>query len=237
MFRFLALVTIFLCIATINAADLNPKAISKDALDSARNAVSAAAANLDVAKRQRDLTKAGAWSYDIHNQERQYNALYKSFLSASALLSKFTLRAPEDGVVLAIAPTKGSFASAQGVFDPYTQGQTPIMVLATTLGRHTSDFLTSFYTWTPSAFMVEYGWGGRRIDPAAWQARERREGPSMWGHDRTWLGAEQQADARKLRLALAAQGYRRPVQVIEGNYQLAPGICPWWDSIKSQAVG
>jgi 2,3-dihydroxybiphenyl 1,2-dioxygenase len=109
--------------------------------------------------------------------------------------------------------------------------------LATTLGRHTSDFLTSFYTWTPSAFMVEYGWGGRRIDPATWQARERREGPSMWGHDRTWLAPEQQADARKLRLALAAQGYRRPVQVIEGNYQLAPGTCPWWDSIKSQAVG
>ncbi|MFL6975768.1 MAG: VOC family protein, partial [Xanthobacteraceae bacterium] len=37
--------------------------------------------------------------------------------------------------------------------------------LATTLGRHTSDFLTSFYTWTPSDFMVEYGWGGRSIDP------------------------------------------------------------------------
>jgi len=26
--------------------------------------------------------------------------------------------------------------------------------VATTLGRHTSDFITSFYTWTPSAFMV-----------------------------------------------------------------------------------
>jgi len=20
--------------------------------------------------------------------------------------------------------------------------------------------------------------------------------------------------------------------VIEGNYQLAPGVCPWWDSVK-----
>src|SRR5215831_5218101 len=36
--------------------------------------------------------------------------------------------------------------------------------LAVTLGRHTSDFITSFYTWTPSAFMVEYGWGARTID-------------------------------------------------------------------------
>ena len=35
-----------------------------------------------------------------------------------------------------------------------------------TLGRHTSDFITSFYSWTPSAFMVEYGWGARSIDVA-----------------------------------------------------------------------
>jgi len=109
--------------------------------------------------------------------------------------------------------------------------------LATTLGRHTSDFLTSFYTWTPSDFMVEYGWGGRSIDPTAWQAFERKEGPSMWGHERTWLAPEQRADARKLRLKLAEEGYRRPVQVMDGNYQLAPGTCPWWDSIKAQAVG
>ncbi|MFL4985545.1 MAG: VOC family protein [Xanthobacteraceae bacterium] len=109
--------------------------------------------------------------------------------------------------------------------------------LATTLGRHTSDFLTSFYTWTPSDFMVEYGWGGRSIDPATWQAFERKEGPSMWGHERTWLAPEQRADARKLRLKLAEEGYRRPVQVMGGNYQLAPGTCPWWDSIKAQAVG
>src|SRR6204780_5529436 len=29
-----------------------------------------------------------------------------------------------------------------------------------TLGRHTSDLITSFYSWTPSAFMVESGWCG-----------------------------------------------------------------------------
>ncbi len=34
--------------------------------------------------------------------------------------------------------------------------------VATTLGRHTSDYITSFYSWTPSNFMVEYGWGGQR---------------------------------------------------------------------------
>jgi 2,3-dihydroxybiphenyl 1,2-dioxygenase len=105
--------------------------------------------------------------------------------------------------------------------------------VATTLGRHTSDFLTSFYSWTPSAFMVEYGWGARSIDPDTWVAKERPEGPSMWGHDRTWLPEDARDNARKLRMQLAEQGYRRPVQVIEGNYQLAPGVCPWWDSIKA----
>ena len=103
--------------------------------------------------------------------------------------------------------------------------------VAVTLGRHTSDFITSFYTWTPSAFMVEYGWGARTIDVERWQAYERKEGPSMWGHDRRWLSAADKAKARALRLANAANGYRRPVQVIEGNYQLMPGVCPWWDSV------
>ena len=87
------------------AYELDPKSISKDALDSAANAVATAKANLEVARKQRDLTKAGAWIYDINNQERTYNALYKSYLSASALLSKYTLRAPRDGIVLAINPT------------------------------------------------------------------------------------------------------------------------------------
>ena len=110
--------------------------------------------------------------------------------------------------------------------------------VATTLGRHNSDFITSFYTWTPSGFMVEYGWGARSIDPQTWQAYERKEGPSMWGHDRTWLPAEQQAAARKLRLDLAAQGLRRPVHVMEGNYHLQPGVCPWWDGItQGQKAG
>src|SRR5215216_1715350 len=126
-------------------------------------------------------------------------------------------------------------------FDDVGQGYDLAMAedgrLATTLGRHTSDFLTSFYSWAPSGFMVEYGWGGRSIDSATWQATERKEGPSMWGHERTWLAPEERSDARKLRLKLAEQGFRRPVQVMEGNHQLTPGVCPWWDSVKAQAVG
>ena len=111
------------------AYEINPKSISKDALDNARNALRTAEANLEVACKQRDLTKAGAWVYDIRNQERQYNALTKSAESASALLAKYTLRAPADGKVLAITPIVGSYISPQGAFDTYTQGMAPVMVL------------------------------------------------------------------------------------------------------------
>jgi 2,3-dihydroxybiphenyl 1,2-dioxygenase len=106
--------------------------------------------------------------------------------------------------------------------------------VSVTLGRHASDFITSFYSWTPSGFMVEYGWGARSIDVDTWQAFERKEGPSMWGHDRAWLSAEDRAKARALRLQNAEKGFRRPVQVIEGNYEIMSGVCPWWDSLKSR---
>ena len=111
------------------AYNLDPKSISKDALDSAANAVITAKANLEVARKQRDLTRAGAWIYDINNQERTYNALVKSSLSASALLSKYTLRAPRDGIVLSINPAVGSYVSGQGAYDTYTQGMDPVLVL------------------------------------------------------------------------------------------------------------
>jgi 2,3-dihydroxybiphenyl 1,2-dioxygenase len=109
--------------------------------------------------------------------------------------------------------------------------------VATTLGRHTSDFITSFYSWTPSGFMVEYGWGARSIDVDGWQAYERKEGPSIWGHDRTWLSADDQQKARELRLKNAANGLRQPVQVMDGNHTIMPGACPWWDSVRTSAVG
>jgi HlyD family secretion protein len=111
------------------AYDLNPKSISKDALDSAANAVVNAKANLEVARKQRDLTKAGAWIYDVDNQEKQYNAAYRSYLSAFELLDKYRLRAPRDGKVLAINPIVGSYVSPQGTYDSYTQAMDPVIVL------------------------------------------------------------------------------------------------------------
>ena len=104
--------------------------------------------------------------------------------------------------------------------------------IAATLGRHTNDFMTSFYSRTPSGFLVEYGWGGRSIDPDSWKAVEMTDGPSLWGHERTWIPADQLAQAREMRGRAALEGQRQPVQVIEGNYTLAPGTCPWWDATR-----
>ena len=38
-------------------------------------------------------------------------------------------------------------------------------MIGTTLGRHVNDHVTSFYSYSPSKFLVEYGWGGRSIEP------------------------------------------------------------------------
>ena len=43
---------------------------------------------------------------------------------------------------------------------------------------------------------------------------------------------EQQEAARKLRLDNAAKGLRRPVQVMDGNFNQMSGVCPWWDGMK-----
>ena len=106
--------------------------------------------------------------------------------------------------------------------------------VATTLGRHTSDSITSFYTWTPSGFMVEYGWGARAIDVDNWKAYERNDGPSLWGHERSWLPESERERARSMRMELAAKGVRQPVQVIAGNYEVSRGVCPWWDAMTKQ---
>lgn len=84
--------------------------------------------------------------------------------------------------------------------------------VAFSLGRHTNDRMTSFYTTTPSGFFVEYGWGARVIDPATWQAHETFDGPSFWGHERLYLPDEHDVRLRlrSARMDAAARGVRAP---------------------------
>lgn len=86
-----------------------------------------------------------------------------------------------------------------------------------TLGRHTNDWMTSFYANTPSGFFVEHGWGGRIIDPETWEPHETSSGPSFWGHDRLTMSEELRAAFRDMRLKLAEEGKRTPPMV----------DCPW----------
>ena len=102
--------------------------------------------------------------------------------------------------------------------------------IATTFGRHVNDHMTSFYSRSPSDFMVEYGWGGRSIDPENWSPEINTQGPSLWGHERYWLTQEQRDVARDLRIQNAEAGYRLQLNVMDGNYKRARDVCPWWDA-------
>lgn len=83
--------------------NLDPRSVSKDALDTAANAVRSAKANLELARKQYD--------------------------AANALLGKYTLTARSDGTVLAINTSVGSYISSQGGYNSYTGGYVPIIVM------------------------------------------------------------------------------------------------------------
>ncbi|MEE2753286.1 MAG: VOC family protein [Candidatus Latescibacterota bacterium] len=89
--------------------------------------------------------------------------------------------------------------------------------IAYTLGRHTNDYTTSFYTHAPSGFFVENGWGGRLIDPSTWESHETFDGPSFWGHERLHLPEDARGVLRHMRMDAASRGVRSP-HLID---------CPW----------
>ena len=97
--------------------------------------------------------------------------------------------------------------------------------VAYTIGRHTNDYMTSYYANTPSGFFVESGWGGRVIDPATWQPHETVDGPSFWGHERLYLSEEGgRSHLREMRLEAARNGRRAP----------PVADCPWLFSELAQ---
>ncbi|MGZ0178721.1 MAG: VOC family protein [Acidimicrobiales bacterium] len=89
--------------------------------------------------------------------------------------------------------------------------------VAYTLGRHANDYMTSYYSNSPSGFFVESGWGGVLIDRDTWEAHETTDGPSLWGHERLYLPEEPRARMRDMRLDAAERGRRAPALI----------DCPW----------
>ena len=99
----------------------------------------------------------------------------------------------------------------------YDLAQTGLADIAYTIGRHTNDYMISYYAYTPSGFFVESGWGGRIIDPQTWVPHEITLGPSFWGHERLYLPESERKTFQDKRLQIAKDGQRAP--------QLAD--CPW----------
>jgi HlyD family secretion protein len=77
--------------------DIDPKSISRDVLDTAKDAVIQAAAALKA---------------------------------ANALLQYYSVKAPVDGVVLALNAAVGGYASSQGAYDTYTELFDPLVVMS-----------------------------------------------------------------------------------------------------------
>ena len=112
-------------------------------------------------------------------------------------------------------------------------------LVATTLGRHINDLMTSYYVRPPDGFFGACAWGGRSIDPATWEPFELRHGTSLWGHDRDWLGGAALAEATRLRTKVAQIGLRHPVQVSGDAYAVGTAPVAWWEKAESasQNVG
>ena len=97
--------------------------------------------------------------------------------------------------------------------------------IAYTLGRHTNDYMTSFYAHTPSGFFIENGWGGRLIDPDTWIPHETNMGPSFRGHERLYLPDNERLKFREKRMETAREGKQSPM-IID---------CPWlYQNIKNK---
>lgn len=82
------------------------------------------------------------------------------------------------------------------------------------LGRHSNDYMFSFYMESPSGFDVEYGWNGRLVDDATWTTQQISSA-SLWGHQPVSEKAKARAAATG-RMA-AAGGSPSPTAVGEAR--------------------
>ena len=96
-----------------------------------------AAANLKVARDQYDKRRA---SYDadpksvskdvLDTAEDTVNQATAALKAANALLQFYSIKAPIDGVVLAVNATVGGYVSSQGDYDTYTELFDPLVIMS-----------------------------------------------------------------------------------------------------------
>ena len=77
----------------------------------------------------------------------------------------------------------------------------------------------------------EYGWGGMSLDPGTWEPRVLEHGPSLWGHDRTWLSEDALQLSREMRMRAAELGVREKLHVHDGTFDVS-NDCAWWAALK-----
>jgi HlyD family secretion protein len=96
-----------------------------------------AAANLKVARDQYDKRRA---AYDVDPKsvskdvldtaEDAVNQATAALKAANALLQYYSVKAPIDGVVLAVNATVGGYVSSQGDYDTYTELFDPLVIMS-----------------------------------------------------------------------------------------------------------
>jgi len=119
----------------------------------------------------RETTTAGADS-----------ALRMAFLSPNAREHSLALIAGgEQSRMLHVLLEVTDLDSVGRAMDRCLDGLAPLSV---SIGRHWNDRMISCYVRTPAGFDVEYGYGGRVVDPETWTRIEQGGSGrvSLWGH-------------------------------------------------------
>lgn len=79
------------------------------------------------------------------------------------------------------------------------------LAIAQDIGQHPNDRMISYYGATPSGFLVEYGWGGVKVDVNAWTPGAYDK-MSEWGHRPVIRSAPAPAAAQPKETPMSASG-------------------------------
>ncbi|MGE0058957.1 MAG: VOC family protein [Dehalococcoidia bacterium] len=102
----------------------------------------------------------------MHANPRHHSLAFVELPGAQKLINHFMIEAKEMddvGLTFNLVKSKGIYTGE--------------------LGRHTNDRMFSFYSMSPSNFMIEFGCNGRLVDDTDWQVQYYKAA-SIWGHDR-----------------------------------------------------